>query len=262
MTAQSKQTNRLNCFSSSQNLPSKYAGIALIIAVFLICTVISCTTSPLVHNTYRVKSSNVTGYEDPNDNIHGQNIQLSSVEDKNSNPSVDIQNEPVRKLNVPGLPNFYKVSDNLYRGAQPTAEGMRQLKKLGIKTVVNLRSMHSDRDEIGDTELTYRHIPMTAFIPKTSDAVRFLQIVSDSNCTPVFVHCQHGSDRTGMMCAIYRIAIQGWSKDQAIKEMTKGGFGFHSIFKNLVNYIRHLDTDKLKQSAGLEEYAELKTNQG
>jgi tyrosine-protein phosphatase SIW14 len=260
MITQSKQTNRQSLFGKSQDSHSRYTGIVLIITVSLICIFASCATLIPDQNTSQPNTSNVTGYEDPNDNIHGQTVRPVSLEANDSNPSVDIQNKPAIKLNLPGLPNFYKVSDNLYRGAQPTAEGMRQLKKLGIKTVINLRSMHSDRDEIGNTKLTYKHIPMTAFNPKTSDVIRFLQIISDSNCAPVFVHCQHGSDRTGMMCAIYRIAVQGWSKDQAIKEMTKGGFGFHSIFKNLVKYIRRLDINKLKQSSGLNEYAELKTS--
>ncbi len=158
-----------------------------------------------------------------------------------------------QRLELPGLPNFHKVSDDLYRGAQPTAEGMRQLKELGIKTVINLRSMHSDRNKLGQTGLAYEHINMTTWNPETVDVVRFLQIVTDSNCTPIFVHCQHGADRTGTMCAVYRIAVQGWSKDEAIEEMTKGGFGFHRIWMNLANYVRRLDIDKIKQSAELKE---------
>ena len=94
---------------------------------------------------------------------------------------------------------------------------------------------------------------MTTWNPHTEDAVRFLRIVTDSNCTPVFVHCKHGSDRTGTMCAIYRITVQGWSKNQAIEEMTKGGFGFHRIWNNLVKYVRKLDIEQIKQNAGLNE---------
>jgi hypothetical protein len=66
-------------------------------------------------------------------------------------------------LKLPGLPNLHKVSDDLYRGAQPTADGMRELKKLGVKTVVNLRTARSDKDELGDTGLAYEEIPMTAW---------------------------------------------------------------------------------------------------
>lgn len=156
-------------------------------------------------------------------------------------------------IELPGLPNFHKVSDDLYRGAQPNAEGMEQLDKLGVKTVINLRSMHSDRDEIKDTGLAYEHIFMTTLDIEDKDVVRFLRIATDSSRTPVFVHCQHGADRTGTMCAIYRLAVQGWSKDEAIEEMTKGGFGFHSIWQNLPDYIRKLDVEEIKQSAGLRD---------
>lgn len=155
-------------------------------------------------------------------------------------------------IELPGLPNLHKVSDDLYRGAQPSAEGMRQLEKLGIKTVINLRSSHSDSDELQGTGLAYEHIEMTAWgKPEDKDVLRFLQIVSDSNSLPVFVHCQHGADRTGTVCAIYRIAVQGWSKDEAIDEMTKGGFGYHSIWQNLPDYVRNLDIQNIKHKAGI-----------
>jgi len=159
------------------------------------------------------------------------------------------QNKWAENIELPGLPNFFKVSNDLYRGAQPTAEGMKQLEKLGVKTVINLRSMHSDRDDIKDTALAYEHINMTTWNVEDKDIARFLQIVTDKNRTPAFVHCQHGSDRTGTMCAIYRVVVQGWSKDEAIKEMTKGGYGFHSYWQNLPNYIRKLDIQKIKQKA-------------
>ncbi len=158
--------------------------------------------------------------------------------------------EPV---SLPGLPNLHKVSDDLYRGAQPSSEGMKQLEKLGVKTVVNLRSAHSDSDELKGTTLSYEHIPVTTRGPETQDVVRFLRIVTDEKRTPVFVHCQHGADRTGTMCAFYRIAVEGWSREEAIKEMTKGGFGFHSIWANLPEQVRSIDIDQIKQAAGLND---------
>ena len=167
--------------------------------------------------------------------------------------TIHAQNKWAERIELPGLPNLHKVSDDLYRGAQPTAEGMKQLKKLGIKTVINLRSLHSDHNEIKDTELAYEHINMTTWNTEDKDVVRFMQIATDSNRTPVFVHCQHGADRTGTMCAIYRIAVQGWSKDNAVEEMTKGGFGFHSIWQNLPEYVRKLDVEEIKRRAGLKE---------
>lgn len=156
------------------------------------------------------------------------------------------------EINLPGVPNFHKVSDDLYRGAQPSEEGFRQLEKSGIKTVVNLRAFHSDRNKLKATFLNYEHINMTAWHPENEDVVRFLKIATDANLTPVFIHCQRGADRTGTMCAIYRVAVQDWSKDEAIDEMTKGGFEFYSMWQNLIDYIRKLDIEKIRKEAGLE----------
>jgi len=156
--------------------------------------------------------------------------------------------KPVRKA---GLPNFHKVSDALHRGAQPTAEGMRELKSLGVRTVVNLRSFHSDRDELKGLDLRYEHIYMKAWHPEREEVVRFLKIVADPRNRPVFVHCQHGADRTGLMCAIYRVAFQGWTKEEAAAEMKDGGFGHHVVWKNLIDYLEELDVDAVKREAGI-----------
>jgi len=153
------------------------------------------------------------------------------------------------RIGLPGLPNFHKVSDELYRGAQPTKQGIEQLKKLGIKTIINLRSFHSDRDEIADSNFVYEQIYMKPWHLEDKEAIRFLQIVTDESNHPVFVHCKRGADRTGVMCAIYRIIVQGWGKQQAIEEMTKGGFGFNKFYINLIKYIEQLDIEKIKQSA-------------
>lgn len=153
---------------------------------------------------------------------------------------------------IDGVPNLHQVGADLYRSAQPTAIGMQNLKQRGIVTVVNLRSFHSDRDEIGDTALGYEHIYMKAWHPERKEAVRFLQIVTNPKRTPVLVHCQHGADRTGTMSALYRIAVQGWTKEEAIREMTEGGFGFHGIWKNLPNWIKELDIESIKKDAGVQ----------
>ena len=156
-------------------------------------------------------------------------------------------------VNLEGVPNCHKISDDLYRGEQPNEEGMRQLEKSGIKTVINLRAFHSDRDELKDANISSEHVFVKPWHPEDEDVTQFLKIVTDKSRTPVFVHCKYGADRTGTMCAIYRIAVQGWSKDEAIEEMTKGNFGFHEIWGNLVEYIHGLDIEKIKQQAGIKQ---------
>jgi protein tyrosine/serine phosphatase len=151
----------------------------------------------------------------------------------------------VAGANSNSLPNFHKVTAALYRGAQPEPAGYAELKRLGIRTVVNLRTAHADRDLAAKAGLNYEEIPMKAWHPEGEDIVRFLRIAGDTNLTPVFVHCHYGADRTGTMCAIYRIFACGWKKPEAVREMIDGGFGFHPVWKDLVDYVRNLDTEAI-----------------
>jgi len=156
-----------------------------------------------------------------------------------------------------GVPNLQRIDDHLFRSAQPTAEGMRRLREMGIRTVVNLRAFHSDRDEIGTLDLDRVHIPMVTWHPSRRAAVRFLRIVTDPDRIPVLVHCQHGADRTGALCALYRVAVQDWTKEEAIREMVDGGYGFHGIWRNLLTWIRRMHIGLLRRDAGLGDHGKV-----
>jgi tyrosine-protein phosphatase SIW14 len=64
---------------------------------------------------------------------------------------------------------------------------------------------------------------------------------------PILVHCARGSDRTGVVIAMYRIIFQNWTKEEAIKEMRDGGYGFHTGYTNIVSYIEKVDIEKMKK---------------
>jgi protein tyrosine phosphatase (PTP) superfamily phosphohydrolase (DUF442 family) len=153
---------------------------------------------------------------------------------------------------VPGVPNFAKVSDVLYRGAQPTREGFVALRKLGVRTVVSLRELHSDRDLLDGVGLRYVQIPEAAWHPEDEDVAAFLKVLRDaestpvSESTPVFVHCQHGADRTGFTVAAYRIVEQHWSNDAALKELRN--FGFHEVWGDIPEYVKALDAARIEKT--------------
>jgi protein tyrosine phosphatase (PTP) superfamily phosphohydrolase (DUF442 family) len=146
---------------------------------------------------------------------------------------------------LPGLTNFARVSDVLYRGAQPTAEGFRTLKGMGIKTVINLRSMHSDRPLLAGTGLRYLHIRAQAWHPEDEDIAQALRIIRDPTYQPVFVHCQHGADRTGVTIAAYRIVEQGWTSSMASAELPS--FHFHPVWAQVITYLGRFDGAAMKQ---------------
>ncbi|MBK7642044.1 MAG: tyrosine-protein phosphatase [Planctomycetes bacterium] len=155
-------------------------------------------------------------------------------------------------LERPGLPNLHRVSPLLYRGAQPTGDGFHELARLGVKSVISLRAFHADQIPI-DAGLKYERISFKSWHPEDEDVVRFLRLASDPARQPVFVHCQWGSDRTGMMSAIARIVFEGWTKEEAIAEMTQGDFGFHPLWKNLVQYLRDVDLERLARKSGIRK---------
>lgn len=144
-----------------------------------------------------------------------------------------------------GLENFARLDEGLWRGAQPTVLGFAQLKKMGVKTIVNLRSLHSDRDEMKGLGLDYVNIPFKPFLARDDDVVTFLKVAMDPRRRPVFVHCQHGSDRTGTMAAVYRVFAQGWSMERALKELP--AFGFHEIWANLPRYLSNMELEPMKR---------------
>ncbi|MBM4045799.1 MAG: hypothetical protein FJ279_11845 [Planctomycetes bacterium] len=148
---------------------------------------------------------------------------------------------------IPALSNFAKVSDALYRGAQPTAEGFAKLKEMGVKTVVNLRGFHSDRGLMKGLGLNYVHISFKPWHAEDEDVIPFLKLVLNPKNQPVFVHCLHGADRTGTMVAIYRVCGQGWKMDKAMEELPR--FGFHTVWENLRRYLLALDPEALKAKA-------------
>jgi protein tyrosine/serine phosphatase len=150
--------------------------------------------------------------------------------------SVTANNSDLSGLNLPALkeakvliPNLHLVSPGLLRGEQPSQDALALLKKAGVRTVVNLRNedilIQQEAAQALSLGLNYVSIPMDVFNrPADLEVQRFLATVIDAANQPVYVHCQHGEDRTGTMCAIFRMTQQGWPVDQAYQEMISLGF--------------------------------------
>lgn len=126
------------------------------------------------------------------------------------------------------LPNFHSVAPGIYRGAAPTESGLKQLKAMGIKTVIDLRIAPKTvkREGIYARSLGFHwiNLPMGADPPTPKQVATFLATLKRASGEPVFVHCQHGADRTGCMLGIYRVTQDSWTFPQAYAEMRRDGF--------------------------------------
>lgn len=133
------------------------------------------------------------------------------------------------KVKLQGVPQFGQVTPTLYRGAQPSREGFANLSKLGINIVVDLRgTRESERQLVTGLGMKYVPLPWHCYSPRDEHFAQFLTLLRENPDKKVFVHCRVGDDRTGMDIAAYRMAEQGWSAEDARKEMLAYGINwFH-----------------------------------
>jgi len=139
--------------------------------------------------------------------------------------------------------SIVQVSHTLYRSPQPTRAGFRAARAMGIRTVANLRWLHTDLCTIQGMGFHYYHWLAKPWHPELEDFLPFLRVVLEPDRQPVLVHCQHGQDRTGVACALYRMVIEGWPANPAIQEMAD--VGWHRIWSWLPGWLGRLDPMKL-----------------
>lgn len=138
------------------------------------------------------------------------------------------------------LPYFHRLDENYTRGSLPARGGIETLHRLGVKTLVDLRSVYDHTDEIGIAAerigMNYYWIPTSVWDPPTdARANEFVNLVADESKGPFYVFCADGLNRVGEMSAIYRIAKSHWTVDRALKEIDE--FGFNPYYWNLRTYV-------------------------
>ena len=177
--------------------------------------------------------------------------QLLAQENASAQPAAPAAVQPIHgeKLHIEGIHNAGKINDVLFRGAQPKENGLAELKKLGITTIVDLRGEDREkyeweRKESESLGMRFVHLPVSGWSPPTDEQVaQFLALFRDDPHRKVFVHCRFGDDRTGVFVASYRMSVDKWTPEQAMSEMYFFGFnGFwHPSMKKFIrDFPNHL----------------------
>lgn len=149
-------------------------------------------------------------------------------------------------ITLEGVPNLHRLTPTLYRSEQPSALGMKNLERLGIRTVINLRAFNHDDEEVRGTSLRTERTKILTWRVDDRHVVEVMRMLKNSENGPFLIHCQHGADRTGLMSAMYRMIEQNWSADEALKELTDGGYGYHTVWRNILRYVRSADVERLR----------------
>ncbi len=147
-----------------------------------------------------------------------------------------------------GLDNFYKLDDRVYRSEQPDSTSFDLIEKYGIKEVLNLREYHADKDEAEKTNLVLHRIKVDTGKISYEQILQALKVIKNAK-GPVLIHCWHGSDRTGVISASYRIVFQGWTKADAIDEFKNGGYGYHkTVYPELIPIIENIHIESFRKA--------------
>ena len=178
----------------------------------------------------------------------------SPAEQSPKKPDTSATERPARRLTVIGVSNFGEVNSHLYRGGQPKGTGYTNLKKMGIDVVIDLRLSGKDTEKkyVNKAGMQYVAIPWHCMFPKDKHVAKFLSVLEENKSKKLFVHCRYGDDRTGMMIAAYRIAVERWTPEEARTEMEK--FGFHKLVCPRLGPYEKEFPEHLKKSADFKEW--------
>jgi protein tyrosine/serine phosphatase len=151
-----------------------------------------------------------------------------------------------------GILNFGKIDDHLYRGAQPDTDGIAHLKQMGVAMIINLRESKElwsrEASAALSNSILYTNIPLEGLgKPTPQDISRILSLI-DSAPGPVFIHCEHGCDRTGTVVACYRIHHDGWDVNAALQEADH--YGMSSFERGMRAYVSDFARESTRPAGG------------
>ncbi|MBX9756487.1 MAG: tyrosine-protein phosphatase [Pseudomonadaceae bacterium] len=173
---------------------------------------------------------------------------LPAKHDGSDRPIAALQQPAAWAVPVDKSFNLYQMAPTLYRSALPSSENLSVLQKLQVQTVVSFIK-EDDSVWLGDALVKRVSIPLHADKVDDADVLRVLRAVQDAEAKgPVLMHCKHGRDRTGIMAAMYRSVIQGWSKEDALHEMQQGGYGSLEDVADATRYVESADIAKLRRA--------------
>lgn len=148
-----------------------------------------------------------------------------------SNSSTAVSHHQPTPSSENDLPNFHTVHPFLMRSGDIVAGDMAELKSLAVRSILSLEDEGGDsaladveRQAAATQDIAFKWQPMSPSAqPTLAQINKALLFITTPANQPVLVHCKHGSDRTGIVLAAYRIRYDHWTKAQAVAEMKEYG---------------------------------------
>jgi hypothetical protein len=161
-----------------------------------------------------------------------------------------------RRLAETYIPKFREITQAIYAGGNPQRlvsddSGLAALVAVGIKSSISLQGGDMDdswagwfasytepgeypeviareKNYLQENGVEFIHVPLRSHKPKTDQEDRGIRLALEkmnqaTPQSPVYIHCEHGKDRTGLLVALFRVLYQGWSVEDAYAEWTQIG---------------------------------------
>lgn len=143
-----------------------------------------------------------------------------------------------------------EVTEGIFRGGKPTAEQISELRQFNIRTVINLQggdlnnrlwapiirrwepgeipeSIQRERELVEEYGMNFLSIPVNSLKPFTDKESRdvdvALEAMGDPDARPIYIHCEYGRDRTGLLIALYKVKYMDWAPIDAYREWLRMG---------------------------------------
>ncbi|MHC5307829.1 fused DSP-PTPase phosphatase/NAD kinase-like protein [Bartonella sp. LJL80] len=152
--------------------------------------------------------------------------------------------------------NFHEVlPQELYRSAQPKPENIAFLaREYAIKTILNLRNDISE-EELAEQQsaaklagISYIHYPVSSGKILQAEQIERLVEVMRAAPKPLLIHCEHGSNRTGLATAVYVGEIAG--KTEMFSEFQLSPFYGHIPIPGIGRYAMYQSWDDYEEKLG------------
>ena len=159
--------------------------------------------------------------------------------------SISVAQDPqVTRPAVTGVNNFARLDSTIACGGATSLDGIEELKKLGYKSIINLReasetgaNVEASAAAARGAGIKYVHIPMNRNTPDPAVADQFLKAIVDPAAQPVFVHCGSGN-RAAAMWMIKRMVVDKWDAEKAGTEAAALGLTNAQLKQFAIDYAK------------------------
>ena len=157
--------------------------------------------------------------------------------------SVVVSAQEVKRKEIPGISTFAQVETTIACGGATTPAAIREIGRMGFKSVVNLRlasepgaMVEEEGAAVRAAGMNYVHLPFDRESPDPKLIDNFIAAVTAPANTPAYVHCAAGG-RAAALWMIKRVKADGWPEARALKEAD--ALGLNDRFRPFaLNYLR------------------------